>query len=447
MMRFSPAQLIFSRFARCFLALSLILGLMPRAEARSGLEAVPSDLDAVDIYLHTVDVGNLIFNNFGHTALRVHDKSSGRDLVFNWGIFDFGDPLSFSLRFYQGHLVYNLGIYPYSSTLRAYLHEERTVWEDRLNLSREEKAKLLERLVWNSRSENRPYDYQYFYDNCSTRPRDYIDEALGGKLKQQTASTITSQTFRSMMYEGYAFNPGMDVLLDIGMNSRLDHLLNVWDKMFHPIALRQALLDSQGAAGPLVAESKIIAQYQGPTAYLDLGYLLILLVMGLPLCLLGLGFFALRPAPAWLLRIFALIALPLVGFGALVGFLMPLSWAVSNHLDLHHNANQFIFWPFDFVYILILLFNLWTGRALQLGAGLWRAFWTYSVAHMIISMVLPVLRALDLVVQNVDRPLVYVLPPYLVIIFLLWRVGVQKKESSAWKDPAPSQGARAKAAS
>lgn len=426
----------FSKFQRLVLALSSFLFstwfITASLEARGSFDALPDDLDAVDIYLHTVDVGNLIFNNFGHTALRVHDKAGGRDLVFNWGIFDFRDPLSFSLRFYQGILVYNLGIYPYASTLRYYLEEERTVWEDKLNLNRQEKEILLKRLIWNARPENRPYNYQYFYDNCSTRPRDYIDEALSGTLRAQTSKTLTPETFREMMYHGYSYNPGMDVLLDVGMNGRLDHQLPVWEKMFHPIALREALLAAKSASGPLIAESKILAQYQGPTSYRDLAYLSILLGFGVPLGLFGIAFFFIVPARAWLLRLFGLISLPLLGFGALVGFLMPVSWALSAHLDLHHNANQLIFWFFDGIYVLIAFVLLVKGRPLALKPRAWQIFRVYTIAHIIVSLTLPVMRALGLIVQNVDRPLVYLLPPYLIAVFLMLRIGVQEEKEARW---------------
>ena len=49
---------------------------------------MPGDFNQVDFYLITVDVGNHIWDNFGHTALRVVDRENDSDLVFNWGMFD-----------------------------------------------------------------------------------------------------------------------------------------------------------------------------------------------------------------------------------------------------------------------------------------------------------------------------------------------------------------------
>lgn len=420
------------------LALLLFCGALSSSSAHGrdwGFKELPADLEAVDIYLHTVDVGNLVFNNFGHTALRVHDKSSGRDMVYNWGIFDFRDPISFSLRFYKGILYYSLGVYPYASALAQYEGEGRSVWEDRLNLDSEQKRRLLERLIWNSQPENRAYSYQYFFDNCSTRPRDYIDEAIEGQLKRPSQVSYTPQTFRDMMMAGYQYNPGIDLFLDMAMNSRLDRPISVWEKMFHPLSLRDSLLkaslrsESEAGPRPLVASSRELATFPGPKSYEGLAYPLFLVLFGLPLAGLALAFFFLERQP-WMYRAFALVSLPLLSFGAFFGVLMPLTWAVSAHLDLHHNALQLLFWPLDGIFVLWALAVLKKGRALKLGARLRAGLRFYCVAHLLVSLLLPVLRSLDLVLQNIDRPLVYVLPPYLTAIFLLFRLGLSDQNGS-----------------
>ncbi len=398
------------------------------ASARDwSIKEVPQDLDQVDIYLHTVDVGNLVFNNFGHTAVRVHDRLGRRDVVYNWGIFDFGDPLSFSLRFYKGILFYSLGVYPYPRVLEAYKDEGRSVWQDKLNLNAEEKKRLIERLIWNAQPENRQYSYQYFFDNCSTRPRDYIDEAIEGRLKRGTVASLTPVNFRDMMMDGYKYNPGIDLFLDLAMNNRLDRPISVWEKMFHPIALRDTLLKTKLEERPLVSSSENLATFNGPNSYEGLAYPVFLIVFGVPLLLVTIGFFLLKER-VWLYRSFAIVSLPLLAFGAFMGVLMPLTWAVSAHLDLHHNALQLLFWPLDFLLVPLVLGLLWRGRALRMQARNLKIVRTYIIAHLLVSMLLPVLRSLDLIQQNVDRALVYVLPPYLVIIFILLRVGFKNDQ-------------------
>ena len=46
----------------------------------------------------------------------------------------------------------------------------RDVWQQTLNLTEEEKERLIALLTENYRPENRVYRYNFFYDNCATRP-------------------------------------------------------------------------------------------------------------------------------------------------------------------------------------------------------------------------------------------------------------------------------------
>ena len=44
------------------------------------------------ISLLTCDPGDQLYSAFGHSAIRVLEKSTGEDLVFNYGTFDFNTP-------------------------------------------------------------------------------------------------------------------------------------------------------------------------------------------------------------------------------------------------------------------------------------------------------------------------------------------------------------------
>lgn len=63
-----------------------------------------------------------------------------------------------------------------------YAFDGRSVWQQTLNLSKEEKAELIRLLQENYLPENRVYRYNFFYDNCATRPRDKIEESIDGKV-------------------------------------------------------------------------------------------------------------------------------------------------------------------------------------------------------------------------------------------------------------------------
>lgn len=400
--------------------------------AAQGIEPAtsPEEMAQIEIYLHTIDVGNMIYDNFGHTAIRVIDHRNGSDIVYNWGQFSFQDPVVFAFDFYKGHLNYSLGAYQFSGALRAYERDSRTVWEDRINFKPMEKAIFLKRLAWNNRPEHREYAYQYFFDNCATRPRDYLNEALGGVLFERYEKALSSKTFRDFVRDGYQSDPGMDVLLDFGMNSNLDRFATSWETMFHPLYLRSLLLEYSKGERPLLSDGHVLVQRQRPDAYPKLAYSLILLVGGLPFIPLAIGLFMQqkKAEPSRILyRLFGALASVWLGSGALFGFLMALSWAISEHLDLHHNATLFLFWPIDIFAFALALMILFKGRPLELGRGAYTFARVYLLVHIIVSLLLPCLRMLGLIVQDVDRVSVFLLPPYLVILLKLYRVGLRQK--------------------
>jgi hypothetical protein len=317
--------------------------------------------------------------------------------------------------------------------MRSYKMDHRTVWEDRLFLNNDEKKIFLARLKWNSRPENRSYAYQYFFDNCSTRPRDYLDEALGGALQQGSKQELTAQTFRDKVLEGYQYNPGMDVLLDLGMNSNIDRFMSRWESMFHPLNFRDSLIDYSRSKRFLLGESHILVEFPRPNSYPGLAHTCILLFGGVPLALIGIGLYLQKKKGVvrkGLLRLFAVWSLPWTMAGALFGFLMALNWVASGHVDLHHNANMLLFWATDIVLLLAMLRLLVRGRPIVLKGGAFQVVQAYLVLHILGSLVLPILRMLGMIHQNVDRVSVFLLPPYLIVILLLYRVGVQRREGA-----------------
>ena len=202
---------------------------------------IPVDLDSLRFYLITVDVGNNVWDNFGHTALRLYDENTNTDLVFNWGVFDIsGGVADFSYNFFKGVMDYRLATSSSTSEFDVYRAQGRTVWQDRLNLTNPQKEKLYRRLMWNLQAENLAYEYHYFFDNCTTRVRDYLDEALGGAISDQY-SGVTEKTFRHYVREHYASASLIGFSLDVLLNSNVDQQVSEWEDMFLPLTLRQRL--------------------------------------------------------------------------------------------------------------------------------------------------------------------------------------------------------------
>ena len=114
---------------------------------------VPSNLSALNFYLITVDVGDQVWDNFGHTALRVFDENTNTDVIFNWGTFDIsGGVVDFSWKFFKGIMDYRLTTSTPSQEFSLYSAQQRTVWQDKLNLTNPQKERLYRRLLWNLES-------------------------------------------------------------------------------------------------------------------------------------------------------------------------------------------------------------------------------------------------------------------------------------------------------
>ena len=117
-----------------------------------------TDSCGIRISLLTCTPGTELYSTFGHSAFRVVDSNNNTDLVFNYGTFDDSDPY-FYLKFTRGLMMYALSVYPYRDFQWEYKAQNRSVIEQELQLSCEDKEKLQQQLMVNAQEENRFYLY------------------------------------------------------------------------------------------------------------------------------------------------------------------------------------------------------------------------------------------------------------------------------------------------
>ena len=116
-------------------------------------QASANSNDSIRLSLLTCAPGEEIYSLFGHTAIRYENPSQGIDVVFNYGLFSFNTP-NFIFRFSLGETDYQLGVTDYERFAAEYTFYGRSVWQQTLNLTNEEKAKLIQLLQENYRPEN-----------------------------------------------------------------------------------------------------------------------------------------------------------------------------------------------------------------------------------------------------------------------------------------------------
>lgn len=207
----------------------------------------------VEVSLVTCYPGSRNYELYGHTMIRV--KVADDDLLFNYGIFNFRAK-GFIYRFVKGECDYMLAAYPFSYLTQGY--ESRKIVEQKLNLSDEQKQKVLAYLWWNALPENATYRYDWAYNNCATKPRDIVEDAVGGSIRYGNPQEPEA-TFRTIM-EYYDRNyPWQQFGIDLVLGYGLDHILTYREQMFSPIKLMQAFADAtierDGVRVPLVSDT------------------------------------------------------------------------------------------------------------------------------------------------------------------------------------------------
>ncbi len=217
------------------------------------------------VSLLTCDAGEEIYTSFGHSAVRVQDLSTGQDLVYNYGTFDFGAP-NFVFNFAGGRLDYFLSVSTFDRFIAEYDYFERSVREQVLDLNETQTKDLVQFLQTNYLPANRNYRYDFFFDNCATRIRDAMRVVLGDKLVWNEQQQLpVEKTFRELIDEKVLYMPWSDLGIDIALGSRLDRDATPFEEQFLPsymeMAFGSAEIIGDGPSRPLVSQSRVILDF------------------------------------------------------------------------------------------------------------------------------------------------------------------------------------------
>lgn len=249
----------------CFLSL-LLSPLVSAAQ----IVPVPDDMDSVEISLITCSPHEEIYSLYGHTALRYHDRHAThpQDIALNWGIFNFKAP-HFALRFVFGLTDYELGAADFVGFCEYYRRWGSGVTEQVLNLTADEKRAVAAAVSENMRPENRVYRYNYFYDNCSTRPRDIIERCVAGRLVYSPRADY-SPTYREMIRQKTAHHAWATFGNDMLLGLRADLGTTREEQEFLPENLlydfdHAEIAAADGSRRPLVKERRVAVAPQPQT--------------------------------------------------------------------------------------------------------------------------------------------------------------------------------------
>ena len=290
----------------------------------------------------TMQPGEIFWERFGHNAIVVDDPARGVPLSYNFGFFDLTEP-GFVGRFVRGDMRYMLAVLPFEQDLAYYRDTGRGVSIQWLDLPPGRARALAGSLAVNALPENARYSYDYFTDNCSTRVRDALDEALGGLLRVRldAPAAVGENTWRSEAVRLASPAGWMWLGFDLGLGPRADVPLTAWQEAFVPMRLADSLRGMRLANGrPLVRAEQVLLPHrlapEPPVAARPwwpyaLGGLL------LAAAVFGLG--------RWTPRLLAAVALPLWSLCGLLGVLMLFLWCCTAHWSGWENRNLLVYGP------------------------------------------------------------------------------------------------------
>lgn len=335
--------------------LAALLGCSP-----AGSHAQPASLSAeAQVSLLTILPGDAVHTEFGHSAIRVRDPAQGLDWLYSYGTFNFDDPL-FVPKFTYGRLRYFLSVADTRGMLRFYERRGRPVIEHRLRLTPAQRTALFQFLQQNAQPENRYYAYDFLFDNCSTRIRDALIQALGDDV-QFAPRPAPDATFRELLDRYIADRPLFELGFDLALGTPTDRRVTPAEATFLPVYLMRSFEEASVRPHPDSARHALTAR-PDTLIWVD-GYAATPQATDWPLWLAW-GLFAL--GAAWTGVQVQRGQAPgraadglLLAVAGVVGLVVAFLWFISEHQVTNQNWNLLWAWPTH----LVAAVALWRGAS------------------------------------------------------------------------------------
>lgn len=298
----------------------------------------------IEVSLLTASPGEKLYSVFGHNALRIKNKTTGLDIVFNYGMFSFNEP-DFYLNFVRGRMNYWLGTESYSDFYFSYTSENRGIQEQIFEMDSIQKQFVVHFLEINLKVENRYYPYHFFEDNCATRIRDLVLLTYNGIEFPITKEEIT---YRELVHKYLKNRSWTKLGIDLVLGVSADKKTNVYEQMFLPDYLFNALAETEYNERPVIKETITVfvpeqSKKQTSFSISPLFIFCCIFIVSLLFCFIKKG-----------AEIFDFTLFLIVGF---LGTVISLLWFFNNHTDMQNNFNIMWAFPAHLVMAFFMLFK------------------------------------------------------------------------------------------
>jgi hypothetical protein len=308
-----------------------------------------------EISLVTCSPGSELYSVFGHSAIRVKDTTTNRDLIFNYGVFDFSTP-NFYWKFVRGKLKYQLAIQRMDDFVASYKAEGRSVKVEKMRLTQGEKRRMLQFLRVNYLPENRYYLYDFFYNNCSTKIWDVTQKEVSGGLSFDT-SVYEPTSFRNLLYPYLEPVPWSKLGIDLLLGVPADQIATFEEQMYLPDYLSRNMghtLKEYPLEGSrqLLAPERVVVERGASVSLFDStpAATPVIVFSGLLLAIVAISLAGSRQLKRW----FDIVLLLLT---SLLGVVLLFMWFGSDHQQMDWNLNVMWANPLGLVFIFYALRN------------------------------------------------------------------------------------------
>ena len=324
--------------------------------------------DSARVSVLTIYPGEAIYALWGHSALRIWDPTTGFDISYNYGTFDFRSPLSFMARFAYGKLDYQLSLHRSQALVEhSWVTEGRGVVQQHLDMNQQEIQTLYELLRVNALPENRVYRYDFLYDNCATRILEVLEDALDVQLVNSQSVGIS---FRDLIRPYLRTKPALDVAINVAMGIPVDEFSTRRQLSFLPIEFQILLENAQKRdQHPLVAQTDTL--FGEPISPTPRQFMSIPTWIGWILCLIAL-YLSVRDFRTPRRRRFDVI---FMGMVSMIGLLITFFWLVSVHEITRPNLHIMWAWP---LHLIPLWFSKWRWASIY--------WWTSGVSATLFAL-------------------------------------------------------------
>ncbi len=222
--------------------------------------SIREEADSLRVSLLTCSPGKEAYTMYGHTAIRVHNITTGTDIVFNYGMFNYSSD-NFLYKFVRGETDYVLGAESLPYFIQRYQAQGHSIEEQVLNLSQAECQKTYTALMENLQPQNRTYRYSWLYDNCTTRARDMIERCIDGHIEYNIHNPKI--TARQILHGFSKADRWIEFGENLILGYELDTALTLRQQMFIPSryaadADSATITRSDGTVQPLVGEKTML---------------------------------------------------------------------------------------------------------------------------------------------------------------------------------------------